>query len=209
MFNPGARGAWTPPDSVIIYANYDPNPGDLPIGLTNRNSGGPRFYTGGSGFGLREAVAFTTDASAYQMDLVSIDVTRILGDPADLVLALYSDAGGSPDTSLLTFSNADSIAKGARFFTTTPVTLNPDTTYWVVAEPSFAEQNDFQWWDSVLGGTVSGSALDTGTGLWGSWNSQATATAFSLAVYGTPVPEPSTFALAGLAAAVMFLRRRK
>jgi hypothetical protein len=203
---PQVRGAWTPPDSVIIYANFDPNFGGDPIGLSSQNSIGPSYYAGF--YSERDAVAFTTDANAYELNSVSLDLSRLLGVTSDLIVSLYGDAGGAPDTSLGTFSDPALIGQGPQLFTASGLTLEPETTYWIVAEPGLLENCDFEWWHTIdTVGQENISHLDPGGSFWEPSDSITSSAQLSLAVYGTPVPEPSILALTGLGAATLMLFR--
>ena len=191
--------------SDIIYSNYDP----ITLqGISSRNAGGPEWY-GGNISGNKEGVCFTTDGNIYIVDSVQLVISRLLGNTSDLILSLYSDAGGTPNSSLGTFSNPANITQGSALFTTTGFPLAPDTTYWIIAEPNVSEISDFEWWNSLTTSRSGNSEFDLNSNAWGAWSAGTAANSPSLAVYGTTVPEPSALALFAFGAiAFGFLPRR-
>ena len=197
--------------SDIIYGNYDPV---TLQGINYRNAGGPRWDGGNiSTPSYREEVAFTTDANTYTVDSVQLVISRLLGNTSDLTLSLYSDAAGTPDSSLGIFSNPANISQGSALFTATGLTLAPDTTYWIVADPGVSEISDFEWWNSLTSGISGNSEFDSNSNTWGPWSAGTVDNAPSLVIYGetvvSSVPEPSVLALFGFGAiAFGFLLRR-
>lgn len=194
--------------SEIIYGNYDPN--NL-LTISHGNASGPQFGVGS--YNLCETVPFTTDNNLYTVDSVELDISRLNGNTSDLILSLFSDAGGTPGSSLGTFSSPANISQGNALFTATGLTLAPDTTYWIVAEPSVAEKSDFEWWNSLTSGISGNSEFDSNANAWGPWSASTVVNAPSLVIYGetvvTTAPEPSALALFGFGAiAFGFLFRR-
>ncbi|MGO9587282.1 MAG: choice-of-anchor R domain-containing protein [Limisphaerales bacterium] len=191
--------------SDVIYGNYDPN--NILQTISNGNASGPQF--GVSSYNLSESVPFTTDNNMYTVDSVELVISRLFGNTSDLTLSLYSDAGGTPGSSLGTFSNPANITQGGALFTATGLTLAPDTTYWIIAAPGVSEKSDFEWWNSLATGISGFSQFDSNANAWGSWSVSAVDNSPSFVVYGSPVPEPSALALFGFGAfAFGFLLRR-
>jgi hypothetical protein len=208
---PLGRAAWVPTeDATVIFANYDPNPTGSPVGLSGRSGGGPRYHVG-PWAGLRDGVGFTTDANAYCLDALSVCIRLQYGPTNayenDLIVSLYSDDAGAPGASLGVLSWAG-FAGSSPFFRASGLALAPSTTYWVVAEPSVLETVDFQWFPSSTSGFGSSSELDFSETFWHPWDNYTTSFSPALAVYGTPVPEPSSLTVVALGAAtVCFMRR--
>src|ERR1700690_1049078 len=177
--------------SDVIYGNYDPN--NLLQTINNRNASGPQF--GVSPYNSSEAVPFTTDNNLYTLNSAELVISRLSGNTSDLMVSLYNDAGGTPGSSLGTFSNPANISQGGALFTATGLTLAPDTTYWIVAEPSVAERSDFEWWNSLTPGRSGNSEFNSNPNAWSPWSASLVNNAPSLVVYGTiaitTVPEPS------------------
>lgn len=189
--------------SDVIFGNFDPITG---LGLSSQNAAGIEWVGTSQ---LKQGVAFTTDNNLYNVDSVVLDLSHILGNVNDLIVSLHSDAGGMPGGSLGTFSNPASIGQGPALFTATGIVLAPDTTYWVVGEPSGSATVDFEWWYSLTPSPWVASGFDSNANAWNPWTAYTDNTP-SLVVYATPVPEPSTLLLAGSgAAAVLVFGRRK
>ena len=148
--------------SDVIYGNYDPN--NILQTISNGNASGPQF--GVSSYNLSESVPFTTDNNMYTVDSVELVISRLFGNTSDLTLSLYSDAGGTPGSSLGTFSNPANITQGGALFTATGLTLAPDTTYWIIAAPGVSEKSDFEWWNSLATGISGFSQFDSNANAW-------------------------------------------
>jgi hypothetical protein len=194
---------------AIIYANYD--------GITPGGSGSYSVSLH-SFFGTyiscqKVAVCFTTDGSTYQLDSVTLNLNLSSGDSSDLSVGLCDDSGSLPGASLGRLTNPSSIEGQNNYtFTTTGLTLAPDTTYWIVAEP--LGEMEVGWADTVS--SLGWACADTGSySLWGPWEpGQGTyGSTPSLMVNGTTaVPEPSTYSLLALGFVALLgslrLRRR-
>jgi hypothetical protein len=148
------------------------------------------------------------------LDSVVLNIYRVSGT-SSLTLELYNDVGNAPGSSLGAFSNPDIGFTPANYtFSATGLTLQPDTTYWIVAEPSLTAESDFAWASapSNLTGYDMG-ILSTSGSSWGSWVARSNLSP-TLLVSGTlqTVPEPSVFTMLALGAVALLggcrLRRR-
>ena len=193
---------------AIIYSNYD---GITPGGSGSYSVSLHSFF--GNYISCQKiAVCFTTDGSAYQLDSVILNLSLSSGDSSDLSVGLYDDSGSLPGASLGRLTNPSSIEGQDNYtFSTTGLTLAPDTTYWIVAEP--LSEMEVGWADTLS--NWGWACADTGSyGLWGPWEpgQDAYGSTPSLVVNGTTaIPEPSTFSLLtlGFVALLGSLRLRR
>jgi hypothetical protein len=178
---------------AIIYANYD--------GITPGGSGSYSVSLH-SFFGTyiscqKVAVSFTTDASTYSLDSVILNLSLSSGDSSELSVGLYDDSSNLPGASLGRLTNPSSIGAQDNYtFTVTGLTLAPDTTYWIVAEP--LSEMEVGWADTLssMGWACADSGSDS---LWAAWEPGETyGSTPSLVVNGMVVPEPSTCSLLAL-----------
>lgn len=179
---------------AIIYANYD---GITPGGSGSYSVGLHSFF-GTYISGQKVGVSFTTDASTYSLDSVMLNLNLSSGDSSDLSVGLYDDSSSLPGASLGRLTNPSSIGAQDNYtFTVTGLTLAPDTTYWIVAEPLREMEVD---WSDTLSSLGWARAGMSGGNLWAPWEpGQSTyGSTPSLVVNGTVVPEPSTCSLLAL-----------
>src|SRR5208282_5693560 len=104
---------------------------------------------------------------------VGLAISRLYGNTSDLTLSLNGDASGAPGSELDIFSNPADITQGVAFFTSAAITLAPDTTYWIVAQPNVTEASSFEWWNSLAPGNSSMNQFDPNANTWGSWSGSA------------------------------------
>jgi hypothetical protein len=171
------------------------------------------------GFGLGDdqefAFGFSPGGSSLAWELTKV-VFGLRGDvgstPVNYTASLFSDSSGAPGSLIQvigTGSGNNNLTKVA-FTPLTPIPLTsiPATTYWVVLNadagytwirPNSApvEQNSSGW--VVAGGT--NPVWRTGSGAWESVGGN-----FSVSL--SAVPEPSTYALAGMGLAAAGFARR-
>lgn len=184
--------------AVVIYETYD--------GVTAQSESGFVSYQTGNGEGHRLALSFPTDGQAYTLDSVTLRLALISGSSLSFMLNLCEDTfeGGvhRPGSSLAALTAASSIppSSGNVSFTAAALSLQPNTTYWVVAEPSLTQSSIFFWYQ---GSTASGySSSSRNNGPWSSW-SEVPDVSLAIVVHATPVPEPATWGvIAALLAAV-------
>ena len=150
-------------------------------------------------------VAFTTGSAATSLASVSVklggaDLGTGGGTLGTFSLALYSDAGGLPGSSVATLSgNAAPPYAGVYTFTNaSPVVLGATTTYWVVASTSGGTgSGSFYRWSSSAGATFDAGSIWTGGGAaetqGGVWYSGSGPTLFSVTVARPEPPAVSLF----------------
>lgn len=209
--------AWSaPPD--VVFGNLGPagtnslDTGSIAqVGSTISGSAGSQYAT-----------AFVTGTNPNFLKLQKISLG--LGDVptySSAQVSLVADNAGSPTGSVLGSATQGLGPNGIFAFNFGTVSLSPSTTYWVkVLDPSAAAPSYFSWLRNLddvapIGQNGSGysfpgggsqRSLDGGTS-WSSYSSGA-----SLAISIQAVPEPSTYALAGIgiaAAGLMRWRRRQ
>jgi hypothetical protein len=123
------------------------------------------------------AAPFTTGNTAASLSVVSVSLASANGSGGHFNLSLYSDAGGSPGSSLAALSGNDSpTSAGTYTYTnTSPLVLSADTTYWIVASsPDATGATAFQWNLTFSAALDAGSMWTTGGGKYnsgGGWNS--------------------------------------
>ena len=184
---------------AIIYANYDSitpgGGGSYSVGLYSLLGS----YVGGQ----RMSVSFTTDAGAYSLDSVILNLSLSSGDSSDLSVELYDDSNSLPGASLGRLTNPSSIGAQDNYaFTATGLTLAPDTTYWIVAEPLREMGVD---WSDTLSSLGWACASKASGGVWAPWQpgQESYGSTPSMVVNGTVVPEPSTCSLLALGVVVL------
>ncbi|MGH7993282.1 MAG: choice-of-anchor R domain-containing protein [Limisphaerales bacterium] len=167
-----------------------------------------------------DAAEFTTggNLNGYSLDSIQIAIDGILVvDGSGFSLSLYSNNSGQPGSSVgvLSGSSNPSVA-GNYTYTASGVTLSASTSYWVVGDAATAFPNgSFLWGDTTSpaytssgGWSINNATRDISHDGGSTW----TATGVSLlrfSVTATAVPEPQSFALAGLGLTLVFFRRRK
>jgi hypothetical protein len=169
------------------------------------------------------AQTFTTTASDYVLDLLSVRLYNNGATAGDMAVSIYdaTGAGGTPGSFIRRVFDQDVTSLGTslsnptevfRIFAADPYpsrVLSPSTTYYVVIKGSGITGGTGKWtWTNTNTGTgVSGSvsSYSTDGSTWGA--PQATV---PLQLQVTAVPEPSGLALAAIAgSAAMGWRQRK
>jgi hypothetical protein len=194
---------------AVIFANYDG------VNALSTGRAVQREFDSslGSWKGFRTGVAFTTDANSYSLDSVMLNIYRVSGT-SSLILGLYDGVGNAPGSNLGTFLSPDIGFTPTNYtFTATGLTLQPETTYWIVAEPSLTAESDFAWASAPSNLTGYDMAiLSTSGSSWGSWVARSNLSP-TLLVSGTlqTVPEPSVFAMLALGTVALLggLRMRR
>jgi len=148
------------------------------------------------------------------------------GSPSGFTVSIYTAGLSAPGTSLGTLTgNSNPNNPGVYTYTSPGITLSPGTSYFVVvhsATPS--AQGAYNWstttsYDQISQGlpinnvinylTIDDTYCDSADGL--SWNSHSRQQTAQMAIYGTPVPEPSLCSFLVCTAGVLHYvgRRRK
>ncbi len=83
---------------------------------------------------LSRAQAFTTGNGTSRIASVQIDISVTHGSSYNPKVSIYTDDSGSPDSSLATLTDPDSLADGLNTFDAGSLSLAANTTYHVVVE---------------------------------------------------------------------------
>ncbi|HEY1719449.1 MAG TPA: choice-of-anchor R domain-containing protein [Verrucomicrobiae bacterium] len=181
----------------------DPSSGSAAVGDNSWLAVG--FYTG-------------NNTGGYVVDSVQLAMTDATGSPNDFTVMLYSE---SPNLPPVVPGNSLGILDGsanpstAGLYTYTPaanLVLSPSTFYFIVLTAGTAVANGAYGWSESASSPVSngdwggGFVPDSSDGL--HWLSDLDAYT-QFAINATAVPEPSTFALGGLAFGLITLARFK
>ena len=195
------------PTTMIILACWFPKQTQAQVVvLSNLGGGTDSSYldigNNGSFPDIQAAVGFSTP-TPYALDSVMLRLRVFSSQP---VVGIYSDSGGNPAALLTTLNNPTFNSGTISNYTFTPdaaFNLNAGTTYWIV----HSDATGFHSW--YLGGTPTGSATYAGTRI--NFNGLPNSNYSALprfAVNATAVPEPTSFALFGIALVGMARRRR-
>jgi PEP-CTERM motif len=160
--------------------------------------------------------SFETGASdnGYMLNSVTLLMDEWAGDANNFSVSIYSDNNGEAGILTGTLNgNADPETAGQYIYTTSSIILNPNTIYWIVATCDMVSSSPFPTFGYAWQ-TTSSSNYASANG----WNigadfidapispgSNSPLLQFSLSA--TPVPEPSTLALAGAAIGVILTAR--
>jgi hypothetical protein len=185
----------------IIYADNTVEPTNFAMVVTDFTSFATPFVTDNS-------------ASSFLVDLVYFDSGGSPGDDSgDFVLDIYTDAGGQPGVSLtggagLSGTDNPLVPTGYPYAPTSPITLQPDTQYWVVASISSEFGGEYEW-QGTFSNTIGYWMLPLQASIHSDgWNVLG-GDGLKVAITATGVvPEPGqSVALAGLLALGAALRR--
>jgi hypothetical protein len=171
-----------------------------------------------------QAATFMTGVNASQLTSVSLDVRTYLWSGGDFWVMVYGDNNGVPGTMLgggrLNGPSTPNSSGYLTYSATQPLTLAPDTPYWVVAASDYANINGNYGWawsaNTVYTSSVGWGLLpeaswspDEGTS-WNSYSVTGEPGPLLLAVNGYIIPEPSVTALLtlGMAALIVWQSRR-
>jgi predicted secreted protein len=164
---------------------------------------------------LAQAFFTGTNSEGYILNSIQLPMNAASGSPSGFTVSLYSLNGnnGYPESSLGSLSGSDPTAGGLFTYTASDLTLLPSTVYFVVltaATPvadgyysssivnTFTYSSENGWRITALLNSTDGSswALNRPNQL-------------QLAINATAVPEPATYALAGLGLAALSFWRRQ
>lgn len=162
-----------------------------------------------------QEIDFTTGANTpgYTLNAVEIEMADATGDPSGFALQVYTTDNYLP-SSLIGVLDGSSTPNASGFYTYTAnnITLNPDTTYAIVANATSPLANGSFEWDAGPAPTLVGGWLDNGHRSsddggadWDSIRSRV-----EVGIYATAVPEPSTgiLLLIGAGLALFFRKTR-
>lgn len=148
---------------------------------------------------------FTVGPSSGDLTNITIVIFNYTGTADTIGLSLYSDAAGDPGTLLESLGSESTTDAAANRYATidlsfslsTPVALDPNTTYWLLGSGG----NNENWYATESGATgLSGWSIGaTKINISGTWYSIGESYQMSLEV--SPVPEPSAWALFSLGVA--------
>ncbi len=165
----------------------------------------------------KKIVSHLFKIGAIQVMLASEVQVGSTNDTGNFNFFLYSDQNGQPQNNLGSLSGFNPIDLGTYTYTASGIILSASTTYWIVATEVVPTGSSLTYiWESR--DVNFNNPFDSGS----QWNILSPEQSFDgntwsalgdgfleFAINVTPAPEPSTFALAGLGLAVIFLCRKK
>lgn len=192
-------GYAAPPTNVVL--------GNLGVSGTNSVGNFNADIGSGSDPFLLAAQGFT--AASPNLTVQSVGLWLFGSGTVPASVGIYSNSSGAPGTLLYTSSTVNISAKSLYQFSFSGANLSNGTSYWIVPQTS----TEISWYlasaaptqQNGSGYTFLGASQDIGSG----WTSVDATNTFSVTV--SAVPEPSTYALAGIglaAAGLMRWRRR-
>lgn len=167
----------------------------------------------GSDSWLAQSFITGTNSAGYYLNSAQLLMGPASGSAGGFVVSLYSPLGNDPGSSLGSLGGSDPTAGGLFAYTTSGIMLSPSALYYVVVTAATPTAIGAYNWGATFGpssrsgdgwiipGNYSGSSDGS------SWQSSRQYT-FQMAIYATPVPEPSTFALLLVGFGVLAWRRR-
>ncbi|MEP2775882.1 MAG: choice-of-anchor R domain-containing protein [Luteolibacter sp.] len=175
------------------------------------NTGGTQSnLTSLSGKAINFVIGSGTD---YTLDNVVLNIGTINGAAAPVVSIWANETGGTPiagpnPLETLTLSGTFT-ANSLNTFTSTGLSLQADTTYWLVVRGE--NTSSFAWLgdtDAATVGTNNNRLFGNGGSTPDTWNS-ASGILNAATINATAVPEPSSVGLLGLGGLALILRRRR
>jgi hypothetical protein len=145
------------------------------------------------GFGI-----LATDPNTYALNSIQLLMNPALGNPTGFSVSIYSSLNPADNLGNLTGSAPS--AGGVFTYTASGITLSSGVYFVVVTAATPIAQGNFVW--SAAHGSRNGNwyindvYATSDDGL--NWTGYARQNVFQMAIYATPVPEPSAGALLGL-----------
>ena len=173
--------------------------------LSNLNETGAGFSVGGGS----QSFVTGTASNGYALNSVTLLMGTMLDNASNFTVSIFNDNASLPGVSLGALNgNNDPRTAGQYTYSASYLALNQNATYWIVATCDSSSPNPlmppggYTWQETLSQNILTGGGWSAGIG-----NTGFTGAAFQFAVNATPVPEPSTCALLGVAA-FLFLRRK-
>ncbi len=166
----------------------------------------------------KAAQSFQTTATSYTISEVDLSLKRAPGGSGNFSVAIYSmDGSSNPDSRLFWVAQnaSQSSLLSSTGFTTvaftntsgTPWTLAPSTDYYIVVQDVTSSAIYWQYWDTASPGLTPTSYNNLYTS--SAWSGADSTLPFMMIVTATAVPEPSTWALAGIGCAGLAAASRR
>lgn len=156
-----------------------------------------------------------TNPAGYDLNSVQLLMDAASGSPNGFAISLYSNNNGGPGASLGSLSGSDPATGGISTYTASELTLSPSTSYFIILTAATPEAQGVYFWSAANVGNYDYSdgwsigVLNYSSTDGSNWGySRSGPGPFQFAIYATPVPEPSTLALAGLGLLGLSFRRR-
>jgi len=166
----------------------------------------------GSDSWIAQGFGTGTNVGGYILNSVQLLMDGASGSPDGFIVSIYNKSGNSPQDNLGNLVGSAPVAGGVYSYTASDIALSPSTAYYIVITAATPVAQGAYNWSAAnnpapLNDGWVGAIYDySGDGL--NWN-YSRDKFFQFAIYATGVPEPATFALAGLGLAALSFRRRK
>jgi hypothetical protein len=185
-----------------------------PITLYDSINGSTVSGSDGASNGAWLANQFNTDIASYDLNSVVLDfVAAPLGS---IAVDIYSDASGTPGSSLGTLTSPGSFGAGSNTFTASGIpTLASASSFWVVLRGIGSGTVDWNWTSDTPSGVGSTTNTNASGNSGQTWGGVVSGTPYMMTVNATPsaVPEidPASFgsALSLALGSLAILERRR
>lgn len=160
------------------------------------------------------ASSFTTNSAStsYRLDSVTVNMGAAITAGGGFILQIRSNSGSQPGSLVAQLTGEVNPSSGLHTYTpTTTITLNANTTYWVVAGVA-SGTGEFRWLaaanNNQTGDWTIGNNIGFGTNSGTTWSMQGFPPSL-FSVSATVVPEPGAFMLIALAGGIGTTVRRR